>query len=69
MTETYDIITEQGGRLVTCEKDGERITIKGKEGDLSLQKFMAQVTNPPLARQMKARRPKKRNPKPVCGFS
>ena len=34
------------------------VTIKGKEGNLSLSSFMAQVTNPSLARQLKGRRPK-----------
>ena len=58
MAETYDIITEEGGRLVTCVNDGGNVTIKGKEGNLSLSSFMAQVTNPSLARQLKGRRPK-----------
>ena len=60
MVETYDIITDEGGRLVTCVKDGSNVTIQGKEGNLSLQNFMAQATNPSLARQMKGRSPKKR---------
>ncbi len=58
MMETYDIITEEGGRLVTCINDEGNVTIKGKEGNLSLHSFMAQATNPTLAKQMKCRRPK-----------
>ena len=58
MAETYDIITEEGGRLVTCINDGGNVTIKGKEGNLSLSSFMAQATNPSLARKLKGRRPK-----------
>ena len=50
MVETYDIITDEGGRLVTCVKEGGNVTIRGKEGNLSLQNFMAQATNPSLAR-------------------
>ena len=53
MVETYDIITDEGGN----------VTIRGKEGNLSLQNFMAQATNPSLARQMKGRRPKNRQKK------
>ena len=60
MAETYDIITDEGGRLVTCVKDGSNVTIKGKNGNLSLQNFMAQATNPSLAKQMKSRRSKNR---------
>ncbi len=60
MVETYDIITDEGGRLVTCVNDGGNVVIRGKEGNLSLQSFMAQATNPSLARQMKGRRPKNR---------
>lgn len=58
MVETYDIISEEGGRLVTCVNDGTNVTIKGKGGNLSLQQFIAQATNPSLAKQMKGRRQK-----------
>ncbi len=63
MVETYDIITDEGGRLVTCVNEGGNVMIKGKEGNLSLQSFLAQATNPSLARQMKGRRPKNRQKK------
>lgn len=48
---------------MTCVKEGGNVTIRGKEGNLSLQNFMAQATNPSLARQMKGRRPKNRQKK------
>ena len=56
MAETFDIITEEGGRLVTCVREGSNVTIRGKEGNLSLSSFMAQVSNPSLAKQMKSKR-------------
>ena len=60
MAETYDIITEEGGRLVTCVKENGNVTIRGKGGNLSLSSFMAQVTNPSLAKQMKSKRLRKK---------
>ncbi len=60
MAEIYDIITDEGGRLATCVNDGGNVTIKGKEGNISLQNFMAQATNPSLARKMKTRTSKNR---------
>lgn len=56
MAETFDIITEEGGRLVTCVKEGGNVIIRGKEGNLSLSSFMAQISNPSLAKQMKGKR-------------
>ena len=56
MAETYDIITEEGGRLVTCVNENGNVTIRGKGGNLSLNSFMAQATNPSLAKQLKSRR-------------
>lgn len=53
MTSTFDIITEEGGKLLTCVNDNDRIFFRGKQGILSFEKFMAQIVNPALATQMR----------------
>lgn len=68
MAETYDIITEEGGRLLTCVHDEGNILFKGKEGNLSLQGLMEQAMNPSLAKQRKNRKPKARR-KPGTGIN
>ena len=53
MTAMFDIITEEGGKLLTYVNDNNRIFLRGKEGVLSIEKFMAQIANPALANQMR----------------
>ena len=59
MTEVYDIVNEEGTRVISCKKDGSTIMVQGKCASISLSQFVAQATNPNLARQMKSRRTKK----------
>ena len=53
MTKTYDIVTEDGKRLITCIHDNGNIYLKGKNGTLDMNKFMWQAYNPTAARKMK----------------
>jgi len=59
VTEVYDIVNEEGTRVISCKKDGSTIMVQGKCASISLSQFVAQATNPNLARQMKSRRTKK----------
>lgn len=59
VTEVYDIINEEGARVISCKRDGNTIMVQGKCASISLSQFVAQATNPNLARQMKSRRAKK----------
>ena len=54
MTETFDIISEEGTRVVQCKNDNGKITFHGKWGTLTMQELMAQASNPVLARQRKS---------------
>ena len=57
--EVYDILTHDGGRLVTCRKENGKVTVCGKDGDMSLMEFLELAVNPDLARQRKSRKPRK----------
>ena len=59
MTEVYDIVNEDGARVISCKREGKIIMVQGKCASISLSQFVAQATNPNLARQMKSRRTKK----------
>ena len=59
MTEVYDILSEDGARVVRCENKDGIVIIHSKETSISLQSFMAQVMNPSLAKRKKARLKKK----------
>ena len=59
VTEVYDIVSEDGTRVATCRRENGHILIQGKSGCIPLQQFVAQATNPSLAKQMKSRRSKK----------
>lgn len=59
VTEVYDIVNEDGARVISCKKEGSTIMIQGKSASIPLSQFVAQATNPILARQMKSRRTKK----------
>ena len=50
MTE-YDILTDEGHRLVTCIRDGQNIFIEGKGGGLRINSFLEQVFNPGTIRR------------------
>ena len=59
MTEVYDIVNEDGARVISCKREGNIIMVQGKCASITLSQFVAQATNPNLARQMKSRRTKK----------
>ena len=59
MTEVYDIVNEEGTRVISCKREGNIIMVQGKCASITLSQFVAQATNPNLARQMKSRRTKK----------
>ena len=59
MTEVYDIVNEDGARVISCKREGNIIMVQGKCASITLSQFVAQATNPNHARQMKSRRTKK----------
>ncbi len=56
MTVTYDIFTDNGHRLLTCVRDSQGTFLRGKNGTLSVDSFLAQIANPSLARRMRKMR-------------
>ena len=66
MTEIYDIISEDGTRVVRCENTDGFVTIHSKETSISFQSFVAQAMNPALAKQKKARLRKKNKERGVA---
>ena len=54
MTQTFDIISKEGVRVLQCKNDDGQITFLGRWGSLSMEDLMAQATNPTLARQRKS---------------
>ena len=42
----YDILTEEGGRLLTCVKENGRVFLQGKEGRVSIENFISQLFTP-----------------------
>lgn len=55
MTATYDILTDDGHRLLTCVHDSRGIFLQGKYGKLELLMLLEQVFNPGKAQMERAR--------------
>ena len=55
-SETFVIVTEDGGRFCDCEKQGRSVKLVGKEGNLSIECLMAQIDNPKIAHSIRSRK-------------
>ncbi len=46
MITKHDILTDEGGRLLTCIRNGDRVILQGKEGFLSMEGLISQIITP-----------------------
>ena len=56
----FDIATEDGNLFCRCDASGEHPVFYGKNGSLSLDLLLKQMSNPALAREMRSKKSRQR---------